>query len=61
MPIAQPKLAGISAVAGTVLWEFAFFRRTSPFIETELINRMLLFGVLVIVPLGLYVIARDQK
>jgi len=61
MRIAQAKLAGISAIAGTVLWEFAFFRRTSPLMETELINRILLFGVLVIVPLGLYVIARDQN
>ena len=61
MRIAPLKLARISFIAGLVVWEIACFWRTSPSMETELINRMLLFGVLVIVPLGLCVIARDQS
>jgi hypothetical protein len=55
------KLLRASAIAGAVAWEVSFFWRTSPLMETELINRILLLGVLVIVPLGLYVIAPDQS
>ena len=51
------KLLRASAIAGAVAWEVSFFWRTSTLMETELINRILLLGVLVIVPLGLYVVA----
>jgi len=50
-----------SALAGTVVWELGFFWRSSPLIETELINKLLLLAVLVIVPLGLSVAATDQS
>jgi len=49
-----------SAIAGAVVWELSFFWRSSTLPETELINKILLLGVLVIVPLGLAVATRDQ-
>lgn len=49
-----------SAIAGAVVWELGFFSRSSTSVETELINKILLLGVLVIVPLGLALAARDQ-
>jgi len=50
-----------SALAGTVVWELGFFWHSSPLIETELINKILLLAVLVIVPLGLSAAAADQN
>src|SRR6202171_9021 len=49
----QPTWAKISALAGAVLWTVLLLAGTSTARETELINRILLLGVLVIVPLGL--------
>lgn len=49
-----------SAIAGCVVWEAGFFWRSSTLIETELINKILLLGVLVIVPLGLALTPRNQ-
>ncbi|HEV7395104.1 MAG TPA: YndJ family protein [Pyrinomonadaceae bacterium] len=49
-----------SAIAGCVVWEAGFFWRSSSLIETELINKILLLGVLVIVPLGLALTPRNK-
>ena len=49
-----------SVIAGVVIFDLGFLRRSSISFETELINKILLFGVLVIVPLGLIVATRDK-
>jgi hypothetical protein len=53
-------LARTSAVAGAVVWSILLFISTSPSYETELIDKILLLGVLVIVPLGLSLVAQPD-
>src|SRR6266481_99405 len=57
----QPTWARTSATVGAVVWTTVLLLRTSPSGETELINRILLLGVLVIVPLGLALVATPNR
>ena len=61
MNLGSSRLSRASAIAGAVAWAIILFVRTSPSYETELIEKVLLLGVLVIVPLGLSLIAPDQR
>jgi hypothetical protein len=56
----SPSTARISAVVGAFVWSVLLFIRTSPSYETELIVKILLLGVLVIVPLGLALAAKPD-
>jgi YndJ-like protein len=47
------KFARISAVAGTVVWLLLLLTTTSGLRETEVIHKVVFFGMLVVVPLGL--------
>lgn len=49
----KPQAARLSALVGGGVWAIVLFIRTAPAPETELIDKILLLGVLVIVPLGL--------
>jgi hypothetical protein len=59
--LAPAKLARTSAIAGAVAWAIILFIRTSTSYETELIDKILLLGVLVIVPLGLSLVATPDE
>ena len=59
--ITPPKLARASAIVGAVAWAIILFVRTSASYETELIDKILLLGVLVIVPLGLSLVAMPDE
>jgi len=50
-----------SVALGVVILILSFLGRRAIASETELINKVLLFGVLVIVPLGLSVASRDKQ
>jgi hypothetical protein len=52
--------AKTSAAGGMFVWLFLLFLTTADAYETQLIHRVALFGMLVIVPLGLSVIAADS-
>ncbi len=54
----KPKVASISAALGSIAWLSMVFTETPASNETEFIKRILLLGVLTIVPLGLSLIAR---
>ena len=59
---AEPKISRTSAIVGAAVWAILLFIRTSPSYETELIDKILLLGVLVIVPLGMSLVATlDQS
>ena len=58
---ANPALARTSAISGAIAWAFLVFLRTSDSIETDLINKILLLGILVIVPLGLWLVATPDR
>lgn len=55
------QLARANAIIGAVAWTIVVFFRTSPSAETEVINEILLLGVLVIVPLGLSLVATPDR
>lgn len=57
----QPHWARTSAIAGAVVWTVLLPLRTSPSHETELINRILLLGAVVIVPLGLALVTTPDR
>ena len=57
----MPKFARFSAMTGGVMWALALFYRTGDSAETELIQKVFLFGVLVIVPLGISLIGSNQE
>jgi hypothetical protein len=59
--LTPPKLARASAIIGAVAWAIILFVRTSASYETELIDKILLLGVLVIVPLGLSLVAMPDE
>jgi hypothetical protein len=52
-----PQKAKAIAIAGGIVWPAMLWIRTSDSPETELIQRILLLGVLVIVPLGLSLVS----
>jgi hypothetical protein len=56
----KPRTARTSALFGFFIWAIVLFIRTSPQAETELINKILLLGVLVVVPLGLSLVRRSK-
>ena len=56
-----PKLARSSATAGGVVWLASLFFQTSDSYETELIKRICLLGILVIVPLGLFLVTTPDR
>ena len=51
--ISPSKFARISAVAGVVAWLLLLLTTTSDLRETEVIHKVVFFGMLVVVPLGL--------
>ena len=55
----KPQLARTSALVGAVVWAIILFIRTAPAYETELIDKILLLGVLVVVPLGISLVASE--
>src|SRR3989442_1841082 len=57
----QSGLARTSAIFGALAWGILVFIRTSQSTETELINKILLLGILVIVPLGLSLVATPDR
>jgi hypothetical protein len=57
----KPRTARTSALFGFFIWAIVLFIRTSPQAETELIDKILLLGVLAIVPLGLSLVAPQTK
>jgi YndJ-like protein len=59
--LTPPKLARASAIVGAVAWAIILFVRTSTSYETELIDKILLLGVLIIVPLALYLVAMPDE
>jgi hypothetical protein len=50
------KFARISAAAGVVAWLLLLLTTTSELRETEVIHKLVFFGMLVVVPLGLSLI-----
>jgi hypothetical protein len=52
-----PQTARLSSAAGAGVWAILLFVRTAPSYETELIDKILLLGVLVVVPLALSLVA----
>jgi hypothetical protein len=50
MPRAGAQFARANAIIGAIAWTIVVFVRTSPSAETNVINRILLLGILVIVP-----------
>jgi hypothetical protein len=61
MVMSEPKLPRTTAIIGAVAWTMIVLVRTSPSSETDLINKVLLLGILVVVPLGLSVIATPDR
>jgi len=57
----NPQTTRKSALLGALVWAIVLFIRTSPQAETELIDKILLLGVLVIVPLGLSLVRRSMR
>jgi len=57
----NPQLARRSALGGAFIWAIVLFFRTAPSAETELIDKVLLLGVLVVVPLALSLVAVSQE
>lgn len=57
----NPQVARSSAVLGAAVWAIFLFVRTTPSDETDLIDKILLLGVLVVVPLGLSLVATPGK
>ena len=57
----KPTLMRTSAIAGAVVWTVMLFLRTSASPETELINKILVLGILVIVPLGLSLVSTPDR
>jgi hypothetical protein len=54
-------LARRSAIGGLVIWIFLLFVTTADLAPTELIHKIVLFGVLVVVPLGLSIVAPSDR
>ena len=54
------KFARISAAAGVVVWLLLLPTSTSDARETELIHKVVFFGMLVVVPLGLSLVSTDE-
>ncbi len=55
------KFAQISAAAGALVWMLSLFWRTGDSAETDLIQKVFLFAVFVIVPLGISLIASNEE
>src|SRR5258706_5519277 len=58
---AHSRLARASAIFGAIAWASLAFVRTSDSGETELINKILLLGIFVIVPLGLWLVTTPDR
>jgi YndJ-like protein len=56
----KPQTARTSALLGAGVWAIFLFIRTAPSYETELIDKILLLGVLVVVPLALSLVAKPN-
>ena len=56
-----PKFARISAAAGAVMWLLLLLTVTSDSRETEIIHKVVFFGMLVIVPLGLSLVPIETR
>jgi hypothetical protein len=54
-------LALRSAIGGLVIWIFLLFVTTADLASTELIHKIVLFGVLAVVPLGLSIVAPSDR
>lgn len=52
-PTDELRFARVSAAAGVVVWLLLLLTTTSDLLETELIHKVVFFGMLVVVPLGL--------
>src|SRR5258708_5007758 len=61
MNLRLPKFARTSSVAGALVWSAIAFVRISPSIEQDLITKILLLGILVVVPLGLALVATPDR
>ena len=57
----EPSFARTSIIFGAIAWVILVGVRTSSSPETDLINKILLLGVLVIVPLGLSLVATPSR
>jgi len=55
------KFARISATAGAVVWLLLLLTITSDSRETEIIHKVVFFGMLVIVPLGLSLVPIENE
>jgi YndJ-like protein len=55
------KFARISAVAGVVAWLLLLLTTTSELRETEVIHKVVFFGMLVVVPLGLSLVLAQEE
>ena len=55
------KFARISAVAGVVAWLLLLLTTTSDLRETEVIHKVVFFGMLVVVPLGLSLVPAQEE
>jgi hypothetical protein len=58
---AGPEFSKASATVGSLVWVVIVLIRTSPSPEVDLINKILLLGILVIVPLGLSLVATPDR
>jgi hypothetical protein len=58
---AGPKFAKASAIIGAITWAMVVLIRTSPSAEINLINKILLLGILVITPLGFSLVATPDR
>jgi hypothetical protein len=56
-----PKFARISAAAGAVVWLLLLLTVTSDSRETEIIHKVVFFGMLVIVPLALSLVPIENE
>ena len=56
-----PKFARLSAAAGVVVWLLLLLTTTSDLRETEVIHKVVFFGMLVVVPLGLSLIPASEQ
>lgn len=56
-----PKSARLSAAAGVVAWLLLLLTTTSELRETEVIHKVVFFGMLVVVPLGLSLVPASEQ
>ncbi|MFS8085521.1 MAG: hypothetical protein ACMG6H_07805, partial [Acidobacteriota bacterium] len=56
-----PQFAKASSIVGLIGWALTAFLNTSSSPETDLINKILLLGILVVVPLGLSLVETPDR